>query len=231
MLFYGVPHGCSFGSIVALEWLGQPYRLGRIDMLSPSRSEAFSKISPLGATPALLMEDGEALTESLAILQNIAKRDLGKRLGFAQDTREFDRLNRVLSFLHTDFHSAFASAWSAYKLAEDDPRREVLRELARDKAARCYSHLQEMIAGKEWLMGDTKTVADAYFVGIARWGEDLGLFDLNSEYPRLYEYKQRLEADKGVIFAHAIEDGEPAQSSGGFLGHVDLDTIGSRLAA
>ncbi|MCR7705994.1 glutathione S-transferase, partial [Pseudomonas aeruginosa] len=32
VLFYGVPHGCSFGSIVALEWLGRPYRLCRIEM-------------------------------------------------------------------------------------------------------------------------------------------------------------------------------------------------------
>ena len=32
ILFYGVPSGCSFGSIVALEWLRQPYHLCRIDM-------------------------------------------------------------------------------------------------------------------------------------------------------------------------------------------------------
>ena len=32
VLFYGVPSGCSFGSIVALEWLGIPYKLCRIDM-------------------------------------------------------------------------------------------------------------------------------------------------------------------------------------------------------
>jgi glutathione S-transferase len=33
VLFYGVPQGSSFGSIVALEWLGQPYQLCRIEML------------------------------------------------------------------------------------------------------------------------------------------------------------------------------------------------------
>jgi len=231
VLFYGVPHGCSFGAIVALEWLGQPYRLARIDMLSKPDSDVFQKVSPLGATPALLLEDGEALTESLAILHNIAKRDFGSKLGFAQETREFDRLNRMLSFLHTDFHSAFAPAWSAYKLAEGDPAREVLRSLSREKAGRCYSYLQELVAGREWLMGGTRTVADAYFAGIARWGEDLGLFDLKAEYPRLYEFQQRLEADRGVIFAHAIEDGQPAETSGGFLGHVEMEALNPRLAA
>lgn len=232
VLFYGVPHGCSFGSIVALEWLGKPYRLCRIDMLSKPESEAFARVSPLGETPALLLEDGRALTESFAIMHNIAARDLETKLGFAQGTPEFDRLNSVLAYLHTTFHSAFSPGWTAYKLAEDDPNRQVLRSLARDKAAASYRHLQKMLNGREWLAGGAqKSLADAYFIGIARWGEDLGLFDLGKEFPRLYRHMQKLEADPGVIFAHAIEDGKPATSSGGFRGHITLDELNPRLAA
>lgn len=232
VLFYGVPHGCSFGSIVALEWLGAPYRLCRIDMLSKPEGRAFSRVSPLGETPALLLEDGRTLTESLAILNNIAARKLERKLGFAQGTQEFDRLNSVLAYLHTTFHSAFSPAWTAYKLAEGDPNREVLRSLARDKAARSYAHLQDMLAGREWLAGgDARTVADAYFIGIARWGEDLGMFDLSQDYPRLHQHMRKLEADPGVIFAHAIEDGNPATTSGGFLGHLTLEELNPRLAA
>jgi glutathione S-transferase len=80
VVFYGVPHGCSFGSIVASEWLGEPYRLCRIDMLAKKRDALFAHVSPLGETPALLLEDGESLTESFAIMHNIAARDLGKKL-------------------------------------------------------------------------------------------------------------------------------------------------------
>jgi glutathione S-transferase len=227
VLFYGVPHGCSFGSIVALEWLGQPYRLCRIDMLAKKESETFGGVSPLGETPALLLEDGRPLVESFAIMQNIVARS-GK---FAQGTAEFDRLNSALAYLHTTFHSAFSPAWTAYKLAEDDPNREVLRALAREKAARSYAHLQNMMADRDWLAGDTKTVADAYFIGIARWGEDLGLLDLAKEYPDLHKHIRKLEADPGVIFAHAIEDEKPATSGGGFLGHVTLAELERRAAA
>jgi glutathione S-transferase len=231
VLFYGVPHGCSFGSIVALEWLGEPYRLARIDMLSKPESDVFRQVSPLGQTPALLLEDGRTLTESFAIMHNIAARDLASGLGFEQGTPEFDRLNSVLAYLHTSFHSAFAPAWHAYKLAEDDPQREVLRAIARGQAGHDYAHLQSMLKGREWLAGDGKTVADAYFIGIARWGEDLGLFDLEREYPRLHQYMRKLETDPGVIFAHAIEDGKPAVTSGKFLGHVVLEELSPRLAA
>jgi glutathione S-transferase len=232
VLFYGVPHGCSFGSIVALEWLGEPYRLCRIDMLSKKRDPLFAQASPLGETPVLLLEDGEPLTESFAIMHNIAARNLNRKLGFRQGAREFDRLNSVLAYLHTSFHSGFAPAWHAYKLADGDPQREILRATAREKAARGYAHLENMLAGRDWLAGgETRTVADAYLVGIARWGEDLGLFDIKREYPRFHQHLEKLEADPGVIFAHAIEDARRATTSGKFLGHVSLDEVRPRLAA
>ncbi|HET6158011.1 MAG TPA: glutathione S-transferase [Dongiaceae bacterium] len=231
VLFYGVPHGCSFGSIVALEWLGRPYRLCRIDMLAP-KDERYARINPKHQTPTLLLEDGEALAESFAILQHVAARDLGQRLGFLQGTREFDRLNSVLAFLHTEVHGAFSPAWTAFKLPEDAVQeREMLRALARKRAAESYARLESMLSQRAWLAGDVRTVADAYLTGIARWGEDLQLFDLKREHPRLHRHLQKLEADQAVIFAHAIEDGRPATSSGGFFDHVTLEELQPRLAA
>lgn len=231
VLFYGVPHGCSFGSIVALEWLSQPYRLARIDMLAKSKNDIYGRVNSMHQTPTLLLENGKSLSESFAILQNIAGRDLGKQLGFAQGTEAHDRLNQMLAYLHTSFHSAFSSAWTAYKLIEGDPAIQMLRDLAREKAASGYAYLQSHLQGRDWLVGNNRTIADAYMIGIARWGEDLGLFDLKTEYPGLHGYLQKLEADKAVVFAHAIEDGTPAVASGKFLGHVTLDEVGTRLAA
>lgn len=231
VLFYGVPHGCSFGSIVALEWLGQPYRLHRIDMLS-NRSDSFATVSPLGQTPAMITKDGKPLTESLAILHNIAARGLDKGLGFAQGTKEFDELNWMLSYLHTTLHSALGYGWNAYKLEEDDHAgKAFLRRLAHEKSAEAYAYLQGVLEGREWLVGDAKTVADAYFIGIARWGEDLGLFDIAREFPGIHEHMARLEADPAVIFAHAIEDETPHKSSGGFRGQLTVQELDTRLAA
>lgn len=231
VLFYGVPHGCSFGSIVALEWLGQPYRLCRIDMLAP-KDERYARVNPKHQTPTLLLESGEALGESLAILSHIAARDLGQRLGYLQGTRAFDRLNSALAFLHTEVHGAFSPAWTAFKISDEAAKeKEMLRVLAREQAAKAYAHLERMLSGREWLVGDVRTVADAYLVGIARWGEDLRLFDLKREYPRLHKHLQKLEADKAVVFAHAIEDGRLVTSSGAFLGHVTLADLQQRLAA
>ena len=63
VLFYGVPKGCSFGSIVALEWLGQPYRLCRIDMLRDMQGDLYARFNRMRKTPVLLLENGKVLGE------------------------------------------------------------------------------------------------------------------------------------------------------------------------
>ncbi len=231
VLFYGIPHGCSFGSIVSLEWSGEPYRLYRIDMLADPKDPLHARLNPLQETPAMMLEDGEILTESFAILHHIAARNPARQLGFHQGTRGFDRLNRALAYLHTSFHSAFSPLWTAYKLTADAPEQEMLRTMGREKVAKGYAYLENMLIGRNWLVGDGRTVADAYLAAIARWGEDLRLFDLKRDYPRLQDYLQKLEADKAVIFAHAIEDARPSASSGNFMGHLSATDINQRLAA
>ena len=92
ILFYGVPEGCSFGSIVALEWSGLPYRLCRIQMPEVVSGDEYRHINAVGETPSLLLEDGRTISESLAILHHIGARAIGGGLGFAQGSEDFDRL-------------------------------------------------------------------------------------------------------------------------------------------
>ena len=221
VLLYGVPKGCSFGSIVALEWLGQPYRLCRIDMLKDMQSDLYARFHPGRKTPVLVLEDGTALTESAAILQNIATRGISKGLGFAQGTREYDRLNQRIAFLTTTYFAAFGPLWDAYKMDQNSQMPGVLREVGRGTVAKAHEQLESMLGDSEWLMGPRKSLADAYFIGLARWGKYHRVVE-QGRYPKLDRLIDRLEADPAVIFAHAIEDERPAASSGGFRGHITL---------
>ncbi|QTP57932.1 glutathione S-transferase family protein [Billgrantia antri] len=231
VLFYGVPQGCSFGSIVALEWLGQPYRMCRIEMLEQPWDPLFAKVNPLFQTPALLPENGGPLSESLAILQHLAARDLETRLGFEQGSKEFDRLNQMLAYLNTDFFSAFNPLWWLYETQGlSGVEQEVLRRLGREKVAEGCAYLDGLLAEREWLLGDERSMADAYFVGIARWAEYHRLFDLSQEYPDLARHLAKLRSDPAVQFAEAIERGEQPTGQGHFKGHVSLRELEPRLA-
>ena len=223
-LMYGVPSGCSFGSIVALEWLGEPYRLCRVEMPEVVQSESYRRINPVGETPTLLTATGERVSESMAILNHLGARGIGKGLSFAQGTAGFDRFNQVLAFLNTSFFTAFCPLWYALEHGVEGPDRDVLRAFGAAKVAKAHADLEGILGDKEWLLGDRRTLADAYFIGIARWTKYHGVVD-RRDYPGLQRLYERLEADPAVRFAHAIERGEPAISSVGFMGEISLDEV------
>lgn len=230
ILFYGVPQGCSFGSIVALEWLGEPYRLARVNMPDDMQTELYARLNPVRETPTLITAVGDALSESAAILNHIAARGIDKGLGFKQGVRAFDELNQMIAFLNTGFFSAFTPLWVAYEGNFPDSEREFLRALGRKAVAKAHAELETFLAGREWLLGAQRTVADAYLTGIARWTDYHKAID-RRDYPRVHALIERLAADPAVQFAHAIEAERPAVSSGGFLGHVTIADAAARLAA
>jgi glutathione S-transferase len=229
VLFYGVPQGCSFGSIVALEWLGLPYRLARINMPKDMQSDLYARFNSIRETPVLLLENGLALSESAAILSNIAAR-APDRLGYPADTVEYERLNQMLAFLNTTFFSAFSPLWAAYEMAENPPVQTVLRDQGRALVAKAHGQLDAMLQGRDWLVGTRRSVADAYLTGLARWAQYHKAVD-QTAYPNLSRLLQKLDSDPAVIFARAIEAGEQPQGSGGFRGHVTLEELLPKLAA
>ena len=65
ILLYGFPLGSSMGLVAALEWLGKPYRLCRVDMLGEMRGPSYARINPRHETPAFITDKGEILTQYL----------------------------------------------------------------------------------------------------------------------------------------------------------------------
>ncbi|RFA27176.1 glutathione S-transferase [Alkalilimnicola ehrlichii] len=222
ILFYGVPSGCSFGSIVALEWLDQPYRLCRIDMPEQVTSAAYRRINPVAETPTLMTASGTTVSESMAIMNHVGARGIDKGLGFAQGTPEFDRLNQVLAYLNTSLFSGFAPLWYTLEHDVEQPAKDTLRAYGTAALTKAHADLEAMLEGNEWLLGQQRTLADAYFIGIARWTKYHDVIDRRN-YPRVQGLFDKLEADPAVQFAHAIERGEPAHSSGSFKGEVSLE--------
>jgi len=223
-LMYGVPSGCSFGSIVALEWLGEPYRLCRIEMPEVVQSDAYRQINPIGETPTLVTATGERISESMAILSHLGARGISKGLSYAQGTPGFDRLNQVLAFLNTSFFASFGPLWYALEHGVEGPDKDALRAYGAAKVTKAHADLERMLGEKDWLLGDRRTLADAYFIGIARWTKYHEVVD-RRDYPGLQRLFERLEADPAVRFAHAVERGEPAISVGRFMGEVSLDDV------
>lgn len=219
ILFYGVPEGCSFGAIVALEWSGLPYQLCRIDMPSVVSSDAFKRINPVGETPSLRTADGRFVSQSMAILHHIGAARPGSGVVPAQGSADADRFNEMLAFLNTDFFDAFSPLWYAMEHGLEGEALRAVKAMGQDKVRRAHAALERLLGAREWLAGDHRTAADAYLMGIARWNDFHEVLD-RRDYPAMNALYERLLSDPAVRFAHAVEHGEPAISGGAFAGHV-----------
>lgn len=231
LLAYGHPLGSSMGLIAALEWLGQPYRLTRIDMLGEMREPPYLALNPRVETPVLVTPDDEIITETMAILDWIAKRDTERRISFDPDTPEWRRLLQIAAFINTGFTGAFSAYWVALEMDAPEPAYQgALRRFGREAVHERHRKLETLMGDTPYLLGDHPTLADGIFIGIARWA-DFHQAVTPGAYPGIDALKARLNADPAVVYATAIEDGEQPVGTGAMKGQVPLADLLARIAA
>lgn len=221
----GFPLGSSAGLVTAFEWLGQPYRITRVDMLGEMRTEPYKRLNGRVETPVLITGEGRVLTETMAIALWLEARDTERRISFEPGTPEADRLHQYIAFLNTGFTSAYTNLWVAFE-AEDatEGEKETLRKFGRSLVAKRHEQLEAMIGDGDYLLGRKPSLADAVFAGVARWADFHQAIDPR-DYPRIQALRQRVEADPAFRFALAMEDGQPAAGSGAMKGLVPLEEV------
>jgi glutathione S-transferase len=225
ILIYGFPAGSSMGLVAAVEWLGKPYRLCRVDMLGEMREPAYKRINPRVETPALITDKGEVLTETMAIAGWFEARDDDRRISFDPRSHESDRMHQIMAYINTGFTGAFSPLWAALEMEPPNPPlQEALRIFGREAVIGRHDKLEEMIDPAPYLCGDRPTFAEGVLIGVARW-LDFHEVAPRARWPKLDALRRRLEADPAVVYALAIESGEPAKGNGSCLGHVSLDEV------
>ncbi|MCT8998623.1 glutathione S-transferase family protein [Chelativorans intermedius] len=231
ILLYGFPAGSSMGLVAALEWLGKPYRLCRVDMLGEMRRPSYARINPRHETPALITDEGRSLTETMAIAAWLEARDVERRISFDPHSAEADRMHQLMAFVNTGFVGAFSPLWAAMEMEPPNPAMQsALREWGRERVIERHDKLEAMIGDTPFLVGDRPTLADGILIGVARW-LDYHAIAGKDRWPRLAALRQRLEADPAVIRATALEEGKEHAGTGACLGHVPLAEVIERFGA
>lgn len=224
-LLYGFPLGSSMGLVASLEWLGQPYRMSRVDMLSEMKTPDYLRLNPRGETPVLLTGDGRVVTETMAITAWIEARDHERRVSFDPGTAQADRMHQLIGFINTGFTAAFTPYWVALEMEDGSPEyKAALRKFGHGLVNDRHARMEELIGDTPYLLGDRPTVADGVFIGVARWGAFHQAVQ-TGDYPKTQALIARLMADPAVAFAQAREEGETPAGSGALLGEVPLAQI------
>jgi glutathione S-transferase len=185
---YFWPMACSLASRIALMEAGIETRYTLVNIWDKKVVEDgsdFWAVSAKGAVPVLVKENGERLTESAAVLQYIADLKPELRLAPPPDDADRYRLQEWLSFVGTDIHKAFLFPTFWYK---DDAAKAAARERIGKNVSVAAVHL----ADRQYLVGDSFTVADAYLAWslllLRRGGVDVG------NWPSLVDYLARMQA-------------------------------------
>jgi glutathione S-transferase len=196
---YFFPFACSLASRIALMEAGIEARYHLVDIWTKKVREDdsdFCAVSPKGAVPVLLLEDGERLTESAAVLQYIADRKPEAGLAPLPGDPDRYRLQEWLSFIGAEIHKAFLFPTFWYK---DD----AAKVAARERIGKSLSIAADHLAGRAHLLGDRFTVADAHLAWalllLRRAGIDV------ANWPTLADYLARMRARPAVKAAIEIE--------------------------
>lgn len=200
MKLYYKPGACSMASHIVLNELGASFELDKTDT-NANTTEAggdFLKISPNGYVPALLTDDGDIITENPAVLQYLADQSPDFGLAPPNGTLARIRLQETLNFLSSELHTSFGPFFSGVEL--DDARRKKAEAGVGRRAAHIERSLQD---GRDFLMGNTFTVADAYAFVVLNWAGFVGV-SLEA-YPKTQAYVARIAARPSTIKAMTAE--------------------------
>ncbi|WP_372723644.1 glutathione transferase GstA [Immundisolibacter sp.] len=165
MKLYYFPGACSMAAHIALRESGLNFDLEKVDIMGGGKTDTgadFSSINPKGYVPALKLDNGQVLTEVGVVLQYIADQKPASGLAPAAGTLERYRLMEMLNFISTELHKNFTPLFNPAASAE-------AKENASANITKRMAYLNEQLAGKQYLLGDTFTVADAYFGTVLGW--------------------------------------------------------------
>jgi glutathione S-transferase len=183
MKLYSAPGFTSLADHIAMLEAGLAFDLLRVDIATKQIEGGgrYTDINPKGYVPALVLDDGEVLTENVAILAWVA--DRAPRLAPQGHLGRY-RLLEMLSFIATEIHKRFPT----YLSLPEDVREPISQEIL---------HWFRFAAGRlerEYLFGQTFTVADPYLFQLARGAAELG-FTLPEPLP---DYVARIEQRPAV---------------------------------
>jgi glutathione S-transferase len=185
MNLYYAPGACSLAPHIALREAGIPVELKKVDLKAKQfEGGDYKQVNSKGYVPALETPDG-VLTECPVILQYIA--DLKPEAGLSGEAGDKARLklSEMLSFITSEMHKGMGNFFNP---AMNDGWRQAVS----DRLGVRLDWVAKQLEGKQYLMGDKFSVADAYLFTILNWAAP-SKFDL-SKWPAIQEYHKRVGA-------------------------------------
>jgi len=168
LTFHYTPTTCSLASHVALEESGLTFEVSRVRLHDPASVAVWRETNPSGSVPALV-SDGRLLTENVAILNYVAR--LAPEAGLLPDD-PFDqaRALSLTAWFASTVHITGRMARAPLRFTADETAWEPLKTEGRIRFEANLRKVDALLAGRDWLVGERLSVADAYALVFYAWG-------------------------------------------------------------
>jgi glutathione S-transferase len=198
MRLYTMPGACSLAANIALREAGVPFDIVKISHRTHKSAEGvdINEVNSKGYVPALVLDNGELLTENAALLPYIADLNPAAQLAPANGTLERYRLTEWLAFINSEVHKSFSPLF-----APNAP--EDMKQYARGNLIKRLAWVADQLGSKPYLMGEHFTVADAYLFVVLSWAGHVAV-DLGT-WPNLTAFQERVSARPHVVEALTSE--------------------------
>jgi glutathione S-transferase len=169
MKLYYIQGSCSLAPHIVLREIGIDFDLIKVDSNSKTDEfgNDFTTINPNGYVPTLQLDNGEILTEGVAIMQYLADQTPKANLVPENGTFERARLHERLNYLSTELHKSFVPLFS--DSTEEEKRKAV------DKIKGKLDFIDILLSDKTYLLNDQYSIADIYLFVITNWTTSKGI--------------------------------------------------------
>lgn len=191
MKLYYSPGACSLAPHIVLREAGHAFNLVKVDIPNKKteHGDDYWKINPKGYVPALVLDSGEVLTEVGVVCQYLADQKPGSGLAPQAGTMARYHLMEWLNFVATEVHKQIGALFNPKMTPE-------MKEVQLGVIERRLNALEKMLGGKDYLMGEKFSVADAYLFTVLNWTR-IHKIDMG-KWPQLQAFMARV-ADRPQV--------------------------------
>ena len=203
---YNVKRWGSMAPHFVLEELGVPYQ--NIWMTPEQvRSEDFRRMSPLGFIPALGLDDGRVVVESMAIVAFLTDANNERKLAPVPGSDDGAVYLSTLAFMASNLYSMMNFAEFCEDYSSDTAVQKQIRDKAVSEYRRAFDILDARLAKEgPFLLGDDFSAADLYLFMLTIWARpsERALLDRCKSIARLSNHVRGRPKLKAALEAHGV---------------------------
>ena len=186
MKLYFSPGSCSLSPHIVLRETGSDFELEQVNNQEKKTKSGkdYWTVNPKGQVPCLELDNGDKLTEGPVIVQYVADQN-GSGLAGKPGTMERYHVQEWLNFTTSELHKTFGPIFRA-------TTPDAFKEISRANLGKRFDWIDKELAGRQYLMGDKFSLADAYMFTVMRWTQRINV-DI-AKWPNIKAYMDRVAA-------------------------------------